>query len=113
MIRELGSTSRDGLLLSTVCNESHARAMIGATTSRLVGFWLIQACDVATVPFPHLFGQRADSLNYTAVILQARRATVNVGKNVCGVGHIPGTAHQRVTKRCYSRAGAIPLNRRR
>jgi hypothetical protein len=32
--------------------------LIGASTSRLVGFWLIQACDVATVPFPYLFGQR-------------------------------------------------------
>ena len=58
MIREFRSIWRDGLLLSTARNASHARALIGASTSRLVGFWLIQACDVATVPFPYLFGQR-------------------------------------------------------
>jgi hypothetical protein len=38
-----------GLLLSTACRASHARALIGATTSRLVGPWLIQCCSVGTV----------------------------------------------------------------
>jgi hypothetical protein len=57
MIRELATFWRAGLLLSTACNASQARALIGATTSRFVGFWLIQACSVATVPFPRQFGQ--------------------------------------------------------
>jgi hypothetical protein len=81
MIREFGSTWRDGMLLSMACSASQARALIGATTSRLVGFWLIQAGSVATVPFPCLFGQRADSLNSTAVVLRACRAAVNVTKS--------------------------------
>jgi hypothetical protein len=81
MIRELGAFWRGGLLLSMACKASQARALIGATTSRLVGFWLIQACSAATVPFPCLFGRWADSLNSTVAVLQANRAAVNATKS--------------------------------
>jgi hypothetical protein len=80
MIRECGAFCRDDLLFSMACN-AQARALIGATTSRLVGFWLIQACSVATVPFPCLFGRQADSLNSTVVVLRAHRAAVNVTRS--------------------------------
>src|SRR5882672_9995883 len=55
MSRESGAGWRD-LLLSTACSASDARALIGATTPRLVGLWLIQACSGGTVPTLRLFG---------------------------------------------------------
>ena len=81
MIRELETFWRGGLLLSTACNASQARALIGATTSRLVGFWLIQACIGATVPFPFSVQPVADSLNSILAELRAHRAVVNVTKS--------------------------------
>jgi hypothetical protein len=55
MSRESAAGWRDRLL-STACSASQARALIGATTSRLVGLWLIQASSGGTVPTLRLFG---------------------------------------------------------
>jgi hypothetical protein len=55
MSRESAAGWRD-LLLSTACSASQARALIGATTSRLVGLWFIQARSGGTVPTLRLFG---------------------------------------------------------
>jgi hypothetical protein len=82
MIRELGAFWRAGLLPSTACKASQARALIGATTSRLVGFWLIQACSGATVPFPSFVRPVGrHSLNSTVAVLRAHRAAANVTKS--------------------------------
>jgi hypothetical protein len=55
MSRESAAGWRDRLL-STACSASQARALIGPTTSRLVGLWLIQASSGGTVPTLRLFG---------------------------------------------------------
>lgn len=45
-----------GPLRNTACSAPQARALIGVTTSRWAGLWLIQDGSVATVSFLRLFG---------------------------------------------------------
>jgi hypothetical protein len=80
--------------------------LIGATTSRLVGFWLIQACSGATVPFPFSVRPVGRLIEFhPGRFTSAPRRGKRHEKQFCGVGHIPGTVDQHITKLRYSPAG--------
>jgi len=69
------------LFLSTACNASQARALIGATTSRLAGVCQVQDRSVDTVWVLCFSASAPSQLNSTWPALRACRAGVNVTKS--------------------------------
>ena len=65
-----------GLLFSTACSASQARALIGATTSKLAEPW-----RVGTALALRQCGASATSWNFTATALRVRRDAVNGAKS--------------------------------
>jgi hypothetical protein len=97
MTRE-SAPDRCGLLRSTIARASHARSLIGVTTSRLVELWLIQVCSVGTVATFPLLGRIGRSVKlhlgcFTSVQHLGKRRD----KPVCGVGHKWGPPNLLVT----------------
>lgn len=91
MRRELAAAWR-GRLLSTACNASVARALIGATTSRLAGLWLIHDDSVDTVWILCFFGQCAELIEFhRGRFTDAPRRGERHEKPHCGEAHSPAT----------------------
>lgn len=94
--------TRRRLPFSTTRSAPQARAFSGATTPKVAGLWLIQACSVATISNPHPFGawspRPASRLiefhpgRFTGAPRRGKRHE----KRCCGVRHTAGTVTSAV-----------------
>ena len=101
--------TRRRLPFSTTRSAPQARAFSGATTPKVAGLWLIQACSVATISNPHPFGawspRPASRLiefhpgRFTGAPRRGKRHE----KRCCGVRHTAGTSPIRGAVRSSSR----------